>query len=111
MKRRDFIKSSLTAVAATVTVQTIVGRAWAGSALKVGVMIPLSGPAGLFGPASKNVSQMAADDINAAGGILGRQVELVFADAGLPPAEAAQPPLRLWRGDRGEAMIVLYVGH
>ena len=52
MKRRDFIKSSLTAVAATVTVQTIVGRAWAGSALKVGVMIPLSGPAGLFGPAS-----------------------------------------------------------
>ncbi len=108
MKRRDFIKSSLTAVAATVTVQTIVGRAWAGSALKVGVMIPLSGPAGLFGPASKNVSQMAADVINAAGGILGRQVELVFADAGLPPAEAAQTALRLWRGDGCEAFIGMH---
>ena len=55
MKRRDFIKSSLTAVAATAAFQTVAGKAMAGSVLKVGVMIPLSGPAGLFGPASKNV--------------------------------------------------------
>ena len=53
MKRRDFIKSSLTAVAATAAFQTVAGKAMAGSVLKVGVMIPLSGPAGLFGPASK----------------------------------------------------------
>ena len=105
MRRRDFIKSSLTAAAATAAFQTVASRAIAGSVLKVGVMIPLSGPAGLFGPASKNVSQMAADDINAAGGILGRQVEIIFGDAGLPPAEAAQRALRLWSGDGGEALI------
>ena len=108
MRRRDFIKSSLTAAAATAAFQTVASRAIAGSVLKVGVMIPLSGPAGLFGPASKNVSQMAADDINAAGGILGRQVEIIFGDAGLPPAEAAQTALRLWRGEGCEAFIGMH---
>ena len=108
MKRRDFIKSSLTTLAATAALQGVASRAIAGSILKIGVMIPLSGPAGLFGPASKNVSQMAADDINAAGGILGRQVEIVFGDAGLPPAEAAQTALRLWRGEGCEAFIGMH---
>ena len=108
MRRRDFIKSSLTAAAVTAAFQTVASRAIAGSVLKVGVMIPLSGPAGLFGPASKNVSQMAADDINAAGGILGRQVEIIFGDAGLPPAEAAQTALRLWRGEGCEAFIGMH---
>jgi len=108
MKRRDFIKTSLTTVAAAAVAQSAVGRAMASSKLKVGVMIPLSGPAALFGPSSKNVSQMAAEKINAGGGILGRKIEILFGDAGLPPAEAAQTALRMWRGDGCEAFVGMH---
>jgi ABC-type branched-subunit amino acid transport system substrate-binding protein len=108
MKRREFIKTSLTTVAAAAIAQSGVGRAMAASKLKVGVMIPLSGPAALFGPSSKNVSQMAAEKINAGGGILGRKIEILFGDAGLPPAEAAQTALRMWRRDGCEAFVGMH---
>ena len=108
MKRREFIKSSMTVAAFTAAAQTNIISAMAASKLKVGVMIPLSGPAALFGPSCKNVSHMAAEKINAAGGILGRKIEVVFGDAGLPPAEAAQTALRMWRGDGCEAFIGMH---
>ena len=108
MKRRDFIKKSLTAAATTAALGSFASRASASGHLKIGVMIPLSGPAGLFGPASKNVSEMAAAEINAAGGILGRQVEIVLGDAGLSPSEVAQTALKLWRGEGCEAFIGMH---
>ena len=48
--------------------------------IKVGVMTILTGDKAIFGFAERDGSQMAADDINAAGGILGRPVELYFGD-------------------------------
>lgn len=73
--------------------------------IKVAVMIPQSGPAGMFGPASRASAELAAESINARGGILGRPVELLFGDAGLPPAEAAQAALRLWKGQGAVAIV------
>jgi ABC-type branched-subunit amino acid transport system substrate-binding protein len=80
----------------------------AAAPLKVAVMIPMSGPAALFGPSSKNCALMAADALNAAGGVLGRRVELMFGDAGVAPAEAAQTALRLWRGEGAEAVVGMH---
>jgi ABC-type branched-subunit amino acid transport system substrate-binding protein len=74
--------------------------------IKIGVLVPDSGPAGLFGPSARNSAMMAAEEINAGGGIAGEQIELVFADAGVPPAEAAQSALKLWKGDG----VVAFVG-
>ena len=48
--------------------------------IKVGFPMILSGPGALFGePASKG-AQMYVDEINAAGGVLGRKIELVTRD-------------------------------
>ena len=55
--------------------------------IKIGFLVPDSGPAGLFGPSTRNSALLAMEDINAAGGINGEPIELVFADAGLPPAD------------------------
>lgn len=79
--------------------------AWAADPIKVAVMIPQSGPAGMFGPASRASAELAAETINARGGILGRPVTLLFGDAGLPPAEAAQAALRLWKGQGAMALV------
>lgn len=76
--------------------------------IRIGVLIPESGPAGLFGPSTRNAAMMAADKINAEGGINGEQIELVFADVGVPPAEAAQSALRLWKGEGVAAFVGMH---
>ena len=109
MKRRDFIKTSLASAVLAATAPSIaLSPARAATPLKVGVLIPLSGPAGLFGPSSQNCAQLAVDEINAAGGILGRMIEPHFADVGVPPAEATQAALKLWKGDGAEAFIGMH---
>ncbi|WP_254020704.1 substrate-binding domain-containing protein [Mesorhizobium escarrei] len=56
--------------------------------MKVGLLISRSGPAGLWGPSCDTGAMLAVAEINAAGGVLGRQVELVIADAGWSETEA-----------------------
>lgn len=48
--------------------------------IKLGLAAPFSGSESAFGPYMENGAQMAIDELNEAGGILGRQLELVTAD-------------------------------
>lgn len=50
--------------------------------LRIANFITLSGPAGIWGPAGTNSTLLAASEINRRGGILGREIEIVFHDAG-----------------------------
>jgi len=87
------------------------GAAIAGPApadVKIGVLVPDSGPGGLFGPSTRNSATLAANRINAAGGIDGEPVELVFADVGVSPAEAIQSALRLWKGQGVAAFVGMH---
>ena len=75
---------------------------------KIGVLVPDSGPGGLFGPSTRNSATLAAKHINSNGGINGEQIELLFADVGVPPAEAAQAALRLWKGQGAKAFVGMH---
>ncbi len=48
---------------------------------RIGVMESLSGPGETYGTVANQAKQMAADEINAAGGIDGRKLELVVEDS------------------------------
>ena len=50
--------------------------------LRIANFIGLSGPAGIWGPASTNSTMLAVSEINQRGGILGREIEVVFHDTG-----------------------------
>lgn len=50
--------------------------------LRIANFIQQSGSAGIWGPAAVNSTLLAAAEINRRGGILGREIELVFHDAG-----------------------------
>ena len=76
--------------------------------IKIGVAIPESGPAGLFGPSTKNSAMLAAKDINDAGGINGEEIELLFVDAGLPPADVVPSVVKLWKGEGIEALVGMH---
>jgi branched-chain amino acid transport system substrate-binding protein len=54
--------------------------AYAADPIKIGVAVGLSGANSVVAPAVVQSSQLAVDEINASGGILGRKVELVIAD-------------------------------
>jgi len=56
------------------------GSAQAAETIKIGVAEALSGGAAQYGIPIRNAFQMAADEINAAGGVNGRTIELVVED-------------------------------
>ena len=58
--------------------------------IKVGIPIPLSGPAALFGEPALKGAVMFVDEINKAGGVLGRKIELVVRDSKAAPDEAVR---------------------
>jgi len=102
MDRRTFLQRA----AAAAALGTAGVRAQ--SPLNVAVMLPLSGPAGLFGPSAKACAELAVQTLNAKGGVLGRSINLLVGDAGLPPAEASQTALKLWKGSGAQVVIGMH---
>jgi branched-chain amino acid transport system substrate-binding protein len=54
--------------------------AGAADTVKVGIVLPLTGSMAKFGEIEKQSFEMAAEEINAAGGINGKKLELLFED-------------------------------
>lgn len=102
MDRRTFLQGA----AASAAMSAVAVRAAA--PLNVAVMLPLSGPAGLFGPSAKACAELAVQTLNARGGVLGRNLNLLVGDAGLPPAEASQTALKLWKGSGAQVVLGMH---
>lgn len=64
----------------TDSTETADASAASGDTFKIGGIGPLTGGAAVYGIAARNGSQIAVDEINAAGGINGMTVELNFQD-------------------------------
>ena len=72
-----------TPIAATVLAACLgAGSALADDPIKIGVPVGLSGANSVVAPSVVQSTELAAEEINAAGGILGRMVEVVVADDG-----------------------------
>ena len=83
MKRKLFATVASLVLAATVSVTATLDKAAAelsGRSVKIGIMVPLTGKGAEWGAAAQQGSEMAAEEINAAGGIGGVKIKLVFYD-------------------------------
>ena len=60
------------------------GTALAQEPLRIGAINPYSGPLALYGDEVARGYQLAVDEKNAKGGVLGRKIELIRGDAGNP---------------------------
>lgn len=60
-----------------------------GVALKIGVLVPLTGARSTFGPDYENAARLAAKCLNNAGGVNGGPVEIVTGDTGTVPEQGA----------------------
>jgi len=102
--RRGFLAGA--AGAATLAMApSILRPALAASDIKIGLFIALSGPASLFGPTQKASAELAAEEINKAGGIMGRQIKLFPTDAGGPPADSTKSAVRLMLEEKVDLFI------
>ena len=77
---RRLTKAVSVAAAVAMTATCFSTTAFADDTFKIGGIGPITGGAAVYGQAVMNASQMAADDINAAGGINGYQIEFNFQD-------------------------------
>ena len=90
---------------ASVAALLLGGPAIAQNTIKVGVPMPLSGPAALYGEPAVKGMRMFVDEINAAGGVLGRKIRLYVEDTQGRPDEAASVVTKLITGNGVVALI------
>ncbi len=76
------------------------GTALAADTIKIGVNEPLTGAFAASGTYVVNGAKIAADEINAKGGVLGKKIELVIEDNKSNPTEAAAVAEKLITSDK-----------
>src|ERR671935_2318089 len=73
--------------------------------IRVGVIADQTGPLSVIGMAMANVARMVVGDINAKGGLLGRQVELHLEDGATDDAVAAAVARKLVEQDQVDVVL------
>ncbi|MCK4817803.1 ABC transporter substrate-binding protein, partial [bacterium] len=78
-------KKSYIFLAAVVVILTWTLTTMAAEPIKIGVPLPLSGMVAFAGLPCKNTMEMVSEDVNKAGGINGRAIEIVYIDTEAKP--------------------------
>jgi ABC-type branched-subunit amino acid transport system substrate-binding protein len=73
--------------------------------IKVGVITDQTGPLSVMGIANANVAKMVIADINASGGLLGRQVELYLEDSETTDSVGAAKATKLVQQDKVDVIF------
>jgi branched-chain amino acid transport system substrate-binding protein len=73
--------------------------------IKIGALFSVTGPASFLGEPERNTAQMVVDEINKAGGIKGRQLQLVAYDTQGDATKAVQAANRLIKDDKVVAIV------
>jgi branched-chain amino acid transport system substrate-binding protein len=79
--------------------------ALAAAPIKIGALFAVTGPAAFLGEPERNSAKMVVDEINAAGGIKGRKLELVSYDTAGDATKAVQLATKLIKDDKVIAII------
>ena len=98
MDRRTLLATA-GAAAATLAFPAIL-RAQSREPIKVGILIPLTGPFAVYATDLQRGAILATEEINARGGVLGRKLELVIRDDEFKPGVGAQKVRELLEGER-----------
>jgi ABC-type branched-subunit amino acid transport system substrate-binding protein len=76
-----------------------------GEPIKMGALVPLTGVVGILGPPMQNNAQLAVDDINAAGGVQDRPIDLIVEDTASDPDTAVEKARKLIQQDQVDVIV------
>ena len=99
-------RAVLSGAAAVVAAGLVPPRSWAQPApIKLGTLTPLTGAGGSYGPSMRRAMEFVAGEVNAAGGVLGRQIQLVSEDDQTSPEAAVRAARKLIDVDKVVAIM------
>jgi branched-chain amino acid transport system substrate-binding protein len=105
MKQKLLALAAAVSLIAGVTVQ-------AADTVKIGLMAPLTGSWASEGQGMKKIVELLAEQQNAKGGVLGKQIEVITEDDGGDPRTASLGGATLdHQGRRGGGRHLRLVGH
>ncbi len=99
VSRRTVLKG-MTAAASVAVAPAFIKNLRAADTIKVGIISPLTGAWTVYGKAHISGFELAVDEINAAGGALGRKFELVVGDSKTEPRIVVEQANRLIRQEK-----------
>lgn len=79
--------------------------AFAAAPIKIGALFAVTGPAAFLGEPERNTALMVVEEINKAGGIKGRKLELIVYDTAGDATKAVQLATKLIKNDKVSAII------
>jgi len=94
------LKRFVTGSVAALTIGASASLLAQGNPIRIGVDTPLSGTYAPIGQQVKWGLELAAKEINAAGGVMGRQLQLIYEDEEANPAVATQKAEKLFQVDK-----------
>ena len=103
MSRRTALKGA--AAAGVLLAAPAVVRAQGAAPPKLATLTPLTGAGGSYGPSMRKSAAAVVEAVNAAGGLLGREVELVSDDTQTNPEAAVRAARKLIDVDRAMAIV------
>ena len=100
---RNNLRRGLTAIAATCALFT--GTAIAQEPIKIGSFLGITGPAAFLGDPEAKTLELYVEKINAAGGVLGRKLQLITYDTGSDSEKARTFAKRLIEQDKVDVVV------
>jgi len=99
-------RTLLAGAAALAGLSALPGRALAqGAPIKIGTLTPLTGAGGPYGPVMVKAVKAVVDEVNAAGGVLGRKIELISEDDQTSPEAGVRAARKLIDVDKVSAIL------
>ena len=78
------------------------------AAIKIALLTPQQGAAGIWAPSAEACARLAVHEINAAGGLLGREVRLLTLDTGCSPRSAIEAASLAADVEEADAVIGMF---
>lgn len=94
-----------TALIAALVSLVVASAAFAAAPIKIGALFAVTGPAAFLGEPERNTAKMIVEEINKAGGVKGRKLELVAYDTAGDATKAVQLATKLIKDDKVVAII------
>lgn len=103
MNRRSIFRTTLLGALSAAALHA--GNVSAQDAYKIGIISPMSGANARYGAFANKGANLAAKEINAAGGVMGRKIEFVSGDSQCVPAEGVSATKRMVSFDKLPVII------
>lgn len=102
LSRRLFVAGSAVALSTPAYLRTGLAQS---APIKVGSLTPLSGGGGPYGPEKNRAHIAVVDQVNASGGVMGREIQLISENSETNPEAAVRAARKLIDADQVSAII------